>query len=1155
MEADLAIHPSAETLKAFGLGALDNASAETVVSHLGNCADCRNKVAGQSGDDFLDRLRLAHGLSNTPAPVKSLAEVGRGVEGTLAAPATPPPTPPIVDLPPELAGNAQYEVLRELGRGGMGVVYLARNRLMGRHEVLKVVNKQVLDRSGGQERFLREIQSAAMLSHPNVVTAYSVLPIGQLLVFAMEYIDGEDLARLVKSRGPLPVQHACYYVQQAALGLQHAFEKKMVHRDIKPQNLILCRDGKKQVVKVLDFGLAKVLREEKEERELTGTGQALGTPDYMAPEQILDAASADIRADIYSLGCTLYYLLTGEPPFKRKSMYEVFQAHQSMEAKLLNLMRPEVPQELAAVVRKMMAKEPAKRYQSPVEVVQALAPFVKAGAKGESARQSHSLSQGLETPQGKKVKEPIPNQPIPPRAAEARKQEKPKLLPPEGPVPFFGLRRQSRVARPVTKNRLLLGIAIGALALVVLAGLIVVHIATDKGELVIETDDPNIEVVVAQGGKQVTIIDVQTKQQIKLASGTYEVELAKGGEGLRLSTDKFTLTRGSREIVRVRREVASSKESGGTLVRPVENSVAPTKPVPVNRKAIVSKDGKWTIEGEELVQSAGPPLATAAAVGFGDPEWTDYDFSARVMRIAGGYYFVLAYRVTDMDNYYKFDIGRRGNTGINLDVKDKGLLTELLTFPFKVEPDRWYLATVKVRGNHVQTFLDGKLIFDYRDRDSIHPKGRVALAANSPFRFKEIEVKAPDGKVLWSGLPELDSPKTVALPPPNADAQGFVPLFNGKDLSGWHVVRGNADDWQVEQGQLRFTGTGREHRSFLVSDKEYTDYAVRFEFQADDKAAASFAVRSLPGRGADDVPGGTIAITADKRAGAFYWARGDYLYPNPKPQLQPPENWNRMEVRLHGRRLRVLVNGTQVQNLDLDQIPERPITQPYLKRSQGTIEFVKWAGTVRLRNLEWCDLSNTSPPTDPVSPVRVVTFPQGKQAVGYGDGEWLREGDELVQTGSNPGVCLIFGDVEWTDYDFSCDAMRVNGPNGFDIIFRAPDKYNWEAFAVGTWNNTRHAWTSLNENVGTPLKQSRNAGVNANEWHKVRVSVRGSRCQCFLDDMLLFNFTDQNHLRGAVGFRTWATKARFRNIQVTAPDGRVLWEGVPELNAANAGKD
>ena len=120
---------------------------------------------------------------------------------------------------------------------------------------------------------------------------------------------------MVKAQGPLPVPHACYYVQQAALGLQHAFEKKMVHRDIKPQNLILAREGKKHIVKVLDFGLAKVMREKTDDTGLTGEGKMLGTPDYIAPEQTLDAAKADIRADIYSLGCTLYYLLSGRPPF------------------------------------------------------------------------------------------------------------------------------------------------------------------------------------------------------------------------------------------------------------------------------------------------------------------------------------------------------------------------------------------------------------------------------------------------------------------------------------------------------------------------------------------------------------------------------------------------------------------------------------------------------------------------------------------------------------------------------------------------------------------------------------------------------------------------------------------------------------------------
>lgn len=288
-------------------------------------------------------------------------------------------------LLPELANNSQYEVIRELGRGGMGVVYLARNRLLARQEVLKVVNKGLLERSGGKERFLREIQSAAMLSHTNVVRAYSALQLGDMLVFAMEYVDGDDLAKVVKANGPLPVANACFYAHQAALGLQHAFEKNMVHRDIKPQNLILACEGKKHLIKILDFGLAKVLREKREVTYLTGTGQMMGTPDFVAPEQILDAARADIRADIYSLGCTLYYLLMGGPPFHGKSLYELLQAHHTVTATALNLIHPKVSAELAAVVAKMMAKEPANRYQKPIEVAQALVPFIKAAVKVPAA--------------------------------------------------------------------------------------------------------------------------------------------------------------------------------------------------------------------------------------------------------------------------------------------------------------------------------------------------------------------------------------------------------------------------------------------------------------------------------------------------------------------------------------------------------------------------------------------------------------------------------------------------------------------------------------------------------------------------------------------------------------------------------------------------
>jgi serine/threonine protein kinase len=274
----------------------------------------------------------------------------------------------------------------------MGVVYLAHNRLMSRNEVLKVVGPQVLERAGVLERFLREIRSVATLRHPNIVAAYTAFRLGQSFVFAMEYVEGLDLARLVKAKGPLPVAHACSFAHQTALGLQHAHEQGMVHRDIKPGNLMLSsRDGR-ALVQILDFGLAKVAREEPADGGLTHEGQMLGTPDYIAPEQTIDAQKADTRADIYSLGCTLYYLLTGAPPFRGRSLYEVLQAHHSMDARPVNLVRPEVQVELAAVIARMMAKEPDRRYQTPREVARALTPFFKKGSIG-SANPTAELSQ------------------------------------------------------------------------------------------------------------------------------------------------------------------------------------------------------------------------------------------------------------------------------------------------------------------------------------------------------------------------------------------------------------------------------------------------------------------------------------------------------------------------------------------------------------------------------------------------------------------------------------------------------------------------------------------------------------------------------------------------------------------------------------------
>ena len=175
----------------------------------------------------------------------------------------------------------------------MGVVYLAHNKWMGRDEVLKVMGRHIMERPGVLERFQREIRAVAKLRHPNIVTAYHATQVGESLIFAMEYVKGYDLAQLVKGQGPLPVALACNFVYQAALGLQHAHEEGLVHRDIKPGNLMLGRKGEKPMVKVLDFGLARATREQKVDTALTSEGQTMGTPDFIAPEQILDAATAD----------------------------------------------------------------------------------------------------------------------------------------------------------------------------------------------------------------------------------------------------------------------------------------------------------------------------------------------------------------------------------------------------------------------------------------------------------------------------------------------------------------------------------------------------------------------------------------------------------------------------------------------------------------------------------------------------------------------------------------------------------------------------------------------------------------------------------------------------------------------------------------------
>jgi serine/threonine protein kinase len=224
------------------------------------------------------------------------------------------------------------------------------------------------------------MHAVARLSHPNIVKAFDVNLNGQKQYFAMEYVEGIDLAKLVRLKGPLSVWESCDYIRQAALGLEHIHESGLVHRDIKPANLLVSMPG--SVVKILDLGLARLRRESEGEAvdPLTQEGIMIGTPDYLAPEQAKDPRSVDIRADIYSLGCTFYYLLIGQPPFPGGSLLEKLRNHQLKQPTRTDLVRPGVKEGIAAILEKMLAKEPAERYQSPADVAAALQAF------GEQAR-------------------------------------------------------------------------------------------------------------------------------------------------------------------------------------------------------------------------------------------------------------------------------------------------------------------------------------------------------------------------------------------------------------------------------------------------------------------------------------------------------------------------------------------------------------------------------------------------------------------------------------------------------------------------------------------------------------------------------------------------------------------------------------------------
>jgi serine/threonine protein kinase len=281
-----------------------------------------------------------------------------------------------------------YVLLDLLGQGAVGKVYLARHAATRREVALKVIAPEALLSPQVVRRFDREVFIAAQLSHPNIVAAHDAGQVGGVCYLAMEHVRGIDLARLVREHGPLPLPMACDLARQAALALQHAHDQELIHRDVKPSNVMVVRSpDHPPLAKVLDFGLARMLMEAEGAGRLTQVGGVVGTVDYIAPEQAADARRADARSDVFSLGATLFYLLTGKPPFAGKDILERITARVVGTAPRVSTLRQGVPPVLDAVIARLMARDPAHRFGRAAEAAAALEPFCRPEAVRGAAAQ------------------------------------------------------------------------------------------------------------------------------------------------------------------------------------------------------------------------------------------------------------------------------------------------------------------------------------------------------------------------------------------------------------------------------------------------------------------------------------------------------------------------------------------------------------------------------------------------------------------------------------------------------------------------------------------------------------------------------------------------------------------------------------------------